>query len=57
MGINLELVLAVVILAGFLAVNVVMFISLGKQGDERRRLIIEGRDVCCHGGVYLILCD
>ena len=41
MGINLELVLAVVILAGFLAVNVVMFISLGKQGDERRRLIIE----------------
>lgn len=36
MGINLELVLAVVILAGFLAVNVVMFISLGKQGDERR---------------------
>ena len=41
MGINLELVLAVVILAGFLAVKVVMFISLGKQGDERRRLIIE----------------
>lgn len=41
MGIDLELVLAVVILTGFLAVNVVMFISLGKQGDERRRLIIE----------------
>lgn len=41
MGIDFELVLAVFILAGLLAVNVVMFISLGKQGDERRRLIIE----------------
>ncbi len=37
----MELFLALGGLALLLAVNVAMFISLGRQGDERRRIIVE----------------
>lgn len=52
------LILFVLFLAAILAVNVGMFISLGRQGDERRRLIVQkaGFNTFVVVVIYVLFC-
>ena len=54
----MELFLALGGLALLLALNVAMFISLGRQGDERRRIIVEksAAGTFAATAVYLLFC-
>lgn len=38
---NVELTIGLIILLAIIVVNIIMFISLGKQGDERRKAIVQ----------------
>ena len=56
--IQVQLILFGVFLLVLLGLNVAMFISLGRQGDERRKMIIEkaGANTFMVMAVYLLFC-